>query len=241
MKVPAVALAAAFGGGIVLGLVLQIGMLPPMARDFHRIPPLGPVVNLLVVALMGVIVPLGFIGLASSLVTRGLGRIVAAPLAWLVGIPDAIVGGPFARVSAGSYRIPALPVWVVALFFAASILLSASFRMTDPRRKWISRPAILGFACAGVVIATYPFRPSTVAGAMEMTELDVRPDDSILVVSPRGSTLLIDGGGAFKGFKGREEHLGPEPGEDVVSPYLWSRGFKKLDAVAVTHAHTGPH
>jgi hypothetical protein len=93
MKVPAVALAAAFGGGIVLGLVLQIGMLPPMARDFHRIPPLGPVVNLLVVALMGVIVPLGFIGLASSLVMRGLGRIVAAPLAWLVGIPDAIVGG----------------------------------------------------------------------------------------------------------------------------------------------------
>jgi beta-lactamase superfamily II metal-dependent hydrolase len=56
-------------------------------------------------------------------------------------------------------------------------------------------------------------------------------------VSPRGSTLLIDGGGAFKGFKGREEHLGPEPGEDVVSPYLWSRGFKKLDAVVVTHAH----
>jgi predicted membrane metal-binding protein len=87
----------------VLGLVLQIGMLPPMARDFHRIPPLGPVVNLLVVPLMGVIVPLGFIGhktlpshfmfVASSLVMRGLGRIVAAPLAWLVGIPDAIVVG----------------------------------------------------------------------------------------------------------------------------------------------------
>ena len=31
MKIPAVALAAAFGGGLVLGLVLQIGMLPPTA------------------------------------------------------------------------------------------------------------------------------------------------------------------------------------------------------------------
>lgn len=71
MKIPAVALAAAFGGGTVLGLVLQIGMLPPMARDFHRIPPLGPVVNLLVVPLMGVIVPLWFIGLARSLLMRG--------------------------------------------------------------------------------------------------------------------------------------------------------------------------
>ena len=26
-------------------------------------------------------------------------------------------------------------------------------------------------------------------------------------------------------------------GEDVVSPYLWWRGFRKLDAVAITHAH----
>jgi competence protein ComEC len=26
-------------------------------------------------------------------------------------------------------------------------------------------------------------------------------------------------------------------GEDVVSPYLWSRGFHQMDAVAVSHAH----
>jgi competence protein ComEC len=26
-------------------------------------------------------------------------------------------------------------------------------------------------------------------------------------------------------------------GEDVVSPYLWSRGVSRLDAVAITHAH----
>ena len=26
-------------------------------------------------------------------------------------------------------------------------------------------------------------------------------------------------------------------GEDVVSPYLWWRGFRRLDAVAITHAH----
>jgi hypothetical protein len=152
------------------------------------------------------------------------------------GVQNAIVAA-FARVSARSYRIPAPPVWAVALFFTASILLAVSFRMTDPRRTWISRAAISGIACAAAVIATYPFRPSTVAAALEMTVLRVGQGDSILVVSPRGSTLLIDGGGAFKGFKGREEHLGREPGEDVVSPYLWSRGFKKLDAVAATHVH----
>jgi competence protein ComEC len=26
-------------------------------------------------------------------------------------------------------------------------------------------------------------------------------------------------------------------GEEVVSPYLWSRGIRRLDAVAISHAH----
>jgi competence protein ComEC len=59
----------------------------------------------------------------------------------------------------------------------------------------------------------------------------------LLVVSPRGRTLLIDGGGAFGGFPGREERGGIDPGEEAVSPYLWSRGYTKLDVVALTHAH----
>ncbi|MGH9677818.1 MAG: ComEC/Rec2 family competence protein, partial [Candidatus Acidiferrum sp.] len=61
--------------------------------------------------------------------------------------------------------------------------------------------------------------------------------DNIMVVSPRGRTMLIDGGGAFSGFAGRAEHNSIDPGEEAVSPYLWSRGFQKLDVVALTHGH----
>ncbi len=61
--------------------------------------------------------------------------------------------------------------------------------------------------------------------------------DSLFVISPGGKTLLIDGGGAFGGYPGHEEHNGVDPGEEAVSPYLWSRGFQKLDVVALTHAH----
>jgi competence protein ComEC len=48
---------------------------------------------------------------------------------------------------------------------------------------------------------------------------------------------LIDGGGAFGGFPGQEQRNGIDPGEEAVSPYLWSRGFQKIDVVALTHAH----
>ena len=30
---------------------------------------------------------------------------------------------------------------------------------------------------------------------------------------------------------------GLDIGENVVSPYLWSRGITRIDAVAITHAH----
>ena len=59
----------------------------------------------------------------------------------------------------------------------------------------------------GYTIAVCPFRPSMRAHELEVTVLDVGQGDSILVVSPKGSALLIDGGGAFEGFRGREEHL----------------------------------
>jgi competence protein ComEC len=74
---------------------------------------------------------------------------------------------------------------------------------------------------------------------LQVTVLDVGQGDSVLVVSPRGSALLSDGG-AFEGFPGQPKHLRSDPGEDAVSAYLWWRGFKKLKAIAVTHARQDP-
>ncbi len=38
-------------------------------------------------------------------------------------------------------------------------------------------------------------------------------------------------------FRDDEQVRGIDPGEEAVSPYLWARGFKKIDVVALTHAH----
>jgi competence protein ComEC len=88
-----------------------------------------------------------------------------------------------------------------------------------------------------LAIAIFPFRAEWAKGKLEVDVLDVGQGDSLFVVSPGGKTLLIDGGGAFGGFPAREQNFGVDPGEEAVSPYLWSRGFKRLDVVALTHAH----
>jgi competence protein ComEC len=59
--------------------------------------------------------------------------------------------------------------------------------------------------------------------------------DSLLVVSPQGQTMLIDAGGSIGPVRSEFDF-----GEDVVAPYLWSRGLHHLDVVALTHAH-GDH
>jgi competence protein ComEC len=49
--------------------------------------------------------------------------------------------------------------------------------------------------------------------------------------------MLVDGGGLPGGNYIRGIRAGLDVGEDVVSPYLWARGLKRLDVVALTHAH----
>jgi competence protein ComEC len=221
---------------IALSIVLQLGMLPLMARDFHRVTLMGPLANLFAVPLTGVIVPLGFFTLGGALIAPPVARVLAVPLGWLVTLQGHGVSW-FAGFAHGSYRIPGPPLWVMVFFFVCGIALAAGLRAGagfGSRWKWI---AAVGLLLASLVIALHPFPAVVERGALEVDVLDVAQGDSILVISPRGSTLLIDGGGRFAGFRGREEVPGPDPGEEAVSAYLWSRGIQKIDAVALTHAH----
>lgn len=221
---------------LLLSLVLQLGMLPMMARDFHRVTLLGAAANLFVVPITGVVVPLGFFTLAGVMASPPLAHVLAMPLGWLVWLQGHIVGW-FAGFARGSYRIPAPPAWATAWFFLCGVSLAILLRTRRPAPRWLRWTVVSGGLLAALVIATYPFPPRAERGALEVDVLDVAQGDSILVISPKGGTLLIDGGGKFAGFRGHEEAPGPDPGEEAVSTYLWSRGIQRLDAVALTHAH----
>src|ERR1700687_1265719 len=220
---------------MVLTLALQIGMLPLMARDFHRITLAAPFVNLAAVPLTGIVVPLGFMTLGSALLLPGLARILAAPLTSITLVLLHIVHW-FARLPKWSYRVPGPHLWVVVVFFTFALLLAAILRVAHPWPRRIASGLGGGLLAGSLLIALFRFSPAWSAGKLEVSVLDVGQGDSLFVVSPGGRTLLIDGGGAFGGFAG-QGNRGIDPGEEAVSPYLWSRGFQKLDVVALTHAH----
>jgi competence protein ComEC len=228
---------------VVISLAIQMGMLPLLALDFHRVALAGPAANVPAVVLTGLIVPLGFLCLAVGMISIRLAGPLALLLHALVGI---LVGSVswFARLPRLSYRIPGPPGWLTACYLAAFALLAVLLARGVPERPATPRLRLARFACAAIclalvlMVATYPFAPRLERGKLEATVLDVGQGDSILVAFPDGHTLLVDGGGTalapLERETGRPEF---DVGEEVVAPYLWERGLKRLDAVVLTHGH----
>jgi competence protein ComEC len=232
-----------------LSLAIQIGMLPVLAQDFHRVSLSGPVSNIPAVLLAGVIVPLGFLCLAVSFVWMPAAAVLGRALAFLVLALLRSVEW-FAHFTGLSYRIPGPPLWLLIAFFAGLALFAAigrgvlaQRRGRNARRKLPpAAPRAEFFAAValfllGLLVATYPFAPTLARGKTEMTVLDVGQGDSIFVALPDGETMLVDGGGLAGAEWIKGMRSAPDVGEEVVSPYLWSRGIKRLDIVALTHGH----
>jgi Competence protein len=133
-------------------------MLPMMARDFHRITLSGPLVNLAAVPLTGVIVPLGFVTLATGILLPAFGKILAAPLASLTMLLIRIVQW-FAHFPRWSYRIPGPPFFLLAFFFIAAVLLAGVIRWKRPLRGKITWALCAALTAGALSVAIYPFGP----------------------------------------------------------------------------------
>jgi competence protein ComEC len=142
--------------------------------------------------------------------------------------------GWFATWHGASYRIPEPPLILIAAFAAIAVLLSGAIRSRWRVLQWAATVALF---LAAILIATHPFAPNLNAKGLEVTVLDVGQGDSLFVVFPGGRTMLVDAGGALGSFHSGGMRSGLDIGEDVVSPYLWSRGLKQIEVVALTHAH----
>jgi competence protein ComEC len=215
---------------LVVSCVVELAMTLPMALYFHRITIFALPVNLFILPLLVVIMPAALLTLITALVWPAAAVVpaifVSIPLhfgIWLVHL--------FGSLTFGDFRIPA-PLLIqsagfCALFAAAMVLAHGA--------HWQRRAAWAALILAALVaVAPRPIQHPR--DALLMEAIDVGQGDSLLLVTPDGKTLLIDGGGFGGG-----PHQAPQDfdiGEEVVSEALWARGIHHLDAVALTHAHS---
>ncbi len=213
---------------LLISVVMQIGLALPMAYYFHRATVVGLPANLLVVPLMELLMPAAVAAMALGYVSHGLARIPALIAgAALEGIAGTVrwLGG----LRIADLRVPTPGTTLIALTALSIALAMALVR----RRPWFAAGGLAALAASAFWISAVTPRPQIRPAVLEMTAIDVGQGDSILLVSPNGLTLLVDAGGLP-----RWAHSDLDIGEDVVSPYLWSRAISRLDAVAITHAHS---
>ncbi len=221
------AVTAAFvADAVIVSACVQFGLALPMAGYFHRLSLTGLSANVIVVPLLTTVVPLGF----ASILTEW------QPLAWATKLllKSAEAVATWHVHFEPAWRIAALPIWI-SLAFALSLLFLA---ITIRRNRRRSLAAALACSCLlFAVICWQPWKPDLRPHLLEITAIDVNQGDSLLVVFPDGETMLVDAGG-FPGMERMARKPQMDIGEDVVSPYLWSRRIHQLDYAVLTHGHS---
>jgi competence protein ComEC len=217
-------------GLVVVSCVVELAMALPMAIYFHRITIFALPVNLFILPLLAVLMPAALITLVVALISPACAALPAILVALALHFGVGLVH-LFGSLAWGDFRIPAPLLWQSAVFCAllgAAIVLARS-RSWPRRLAWI---ALVAAALAAVV----PRPVQHPHDALLMEAIDVGQGDSLLLITPDGKTLLVDGGGFGGGPRQAPQDF--DIGEEVVSQVLWSRGIRRLDAVALTHAHS---
>jgi len=233
-RLPANLVSAALGAGelVLIATVAELVMVLPMALYFHRAAVFALPANMIVIPVIAILAPAAIATFVCSLVSPWLALIPGTATATLLhAIAWAI--HRLSHLSVADVRVPGPAWWVAVLAVGAWLVCCWAVR----RGRW----AALATACALPLIAAlvlWPEPAATTTATLEVTAIDVGQGDSLLAVNPEGQAMLVDAGGPV-GRSGPAEIVSAfDIGEEVVSPYLWSRRLRRLDIVVLTHAHT---
>jgi len=159
---------------VTVTLAAQLFILPLLLHHFHQLPLFSPVSNLLVLPILNLLVPLGFVKLL-------LGGVLAWPVEWLsqltLGLVERLSSGPQLRWG----QIEA--VGFVLYFLGILPLLAALYQQTT----WFRAVALT----TTTVLAS--LLPQSIQPA-EIWQLDVGQGDASLVRLPGRVEILVDGG-----------------------------------------------
>jgi competence protein ComEC len=217
----------------LIGAVAEMVMVLPMAVYFHRATMFAVPTNMLSVPLVAVLAPIAVITFCASLLSPWVAMLPGAATGLLLhGVTGVI--GRVSAVRAADLRVPA-PVWWVALL--AIVVWAFCCWAVRRSRAWAwAAVAVLPLV---PLIVLWPEPVVVSPGMMEVTAIDVGQGDSLFIVGPDGSTMLLDAGGPVGGVTEAAEATSRfDIGEEVVSPYLWSRRFRRLDVLVLSHAHS---
>ena len=218
---------------VIISLLTTLATMPLVAAHFGVIPLMSVPATILAMpalpfALLSAAIT-AVVGLIAAPLALAVGTLAWAPLAWLMAVAGAM---PPHLLTAEWLAGPAAGVWYGALGLLIGLASASALRrrLAELRRNVGWRPAGGAAALAAaipvvvIVIVLLTARISTAGadGRLHVHILDIGQGDAILVVTPDGRQLLIDGG--------------PDPAAALAAlGQLLPPTDRTLDIVAVTH------
>ena len=267
---------------MVTSMAIQLSTLPLTVFYFNRVAPVGVLLNLAAGVLTAVLMASGTLAITVGALSHWLGSMLGSVAAGAhFALANAIV--PFSELPFASFRAAhyeGRQAVVYALYFIPLALLAVlidawrpldrkstavasgqegkgtphlSSRLRRRGAQWLCVSSLV----ISVVAVVHPMAPRA-NGKLTIHFLDVGQGDSALIVFPRGSTMLVDGGGEID-LNPNRKHAAPLEGPDgapmegererdfsdrsfaigdaVVSRFLWSTHRTRVDYLLATHAH----
>lgn len=188
---------------LIVTLATQIITGPLIVYHFGRLSLVSLLTNLLILPVQPPIMIVGGLATLTGIVWLPLGQIfgwlVYLPLAWTVWVVELTSRLPYASLDLGTF-----PFWLLALFYAA--IAAGVWWEKQPRAEDEARPQfrlpeigsastrlwVGGAAVAAVLVWSAVL--SLPDGRLHVAFLDVGQGDAVLVTTPGGRQILIDGG-----------------------------------------------
>ncbi|MCL4258150.1 MAG: ComEC/Rec2 family competence protein [Anaerolineales bacterium] len=232
---------------VLLTLAAQLLTLPLLLHHFGRLSLVALPANILILPLQPAILIFGGLSLLAGLVIPVLGQLLAL-VAWPLALLTIRIVEWLASPSWAAYQVGVFSMAMVLAYYAA-VLAASLAPVRNAVRSLQLRPALPAVALAAVAFGAWGLVFSAPSGRLAITLLNV-PGEALLVRTPTGRNLLINGGASAVELSSQlGQHLPPFArqldwllvlGERAQQTNGLQSGVEHLHIAQVAWAHQWP-
>ena len=210
---------------LLVTISANIAIFPIMLYHFNTLSLTFWISNLFAGPIMGVIVIVGFLTIFLSIILFPIAIILSKILNIFLYLFSKIAmicaSFPFSKILIPTPSLVFILSYYIVLIFA---VINKKKNLNVFSRKNKKKVAII------LIISIIFIQISHIANSnnLRIFFIDVGQGDSMLIITPKQKTILVDGGGN----KDKESF---DVGEQVLLPYLLDRGITKIDYCFISH------
>lgn len=221
---------------LFLTLSANLILIPVIAYHYHTLSLTFPISNLLASPIMGILVIAGFITIFFSFFCNPIANLLAYPLSILLQVFLQIANMtsklPFSQINVAVPNILCILLYYLILclflYYQKEKHKENKTRVEKKVLEQIQKITIKKIVVILVVAMILVFLYQNIPKSCQFHFIDVGQGDSMLVTTPTGKTMLIDGGG-------QRDTKSFDVGKNTLLPYLLKKRITKIDFVLISH------